>query len=255
LANSVIGSHLAHDPALGRVSRILARAIGTPEIGLRVRTLHVVRAAEAEGGRNVLDAGCGAGFIALTLASRNPDLHIVGADVNAAQVDRARAIATANGMSNASFVTSLDDAALDHFDVVLCIDTIEYVSDPAPFVDAIHARLAPGGALLLHCRRTPTPRVLERFRRLDPLSDGRLRAGYDEAGIIDLVARSGLVVESVEETMRLTAELGFELTHPDHGLVRSRAGRYALLPALAPLGRLDMGGHGAGLLVTARRPL
>jgi cyclopropane fatty-acyl-phospholipid synthase-like methyltransferase len=251
----VIGSHLAHDPTLGRVSRLAARVLGTPEIGLRTRTLHVVRAAEAEHGRSVLDAGCGAGFVSLTLAARNPDLHIVGADVNAAQIDRARAIAAANGLANVSFVTSLDDAGPDDFEVALCVDTIEYVPDPVPFVDAIRARLAPGGALLLHCRRAPTPRVLARFRRLDPLSDGRLRAGYDEAGIAQLVARSGLVVERVEETMRLTAELGFEVTHPEHGVVRSRAGRYALLPALATLGRLDVGGHGAGLLVTARRPL
>jgi len=250
----VIGSHLAHDPTLGRMSRLVARVMGSPEIGLRTRTLHVVRAAEAERGRSVLDAGCGAGFTTLTLASRNPALRIVGVDVNDEQIDRARAIAAANGLTNASFVPSFGAAGSNDFDVALCVDTIEYVSDPLLFLETIRDRLAPGGALLLHCRRTPTPRTLGRFRELDPLSDGRLRPGYDELHITDLAVSSGLVVESVKETMRFTAELGFELTHPEHGIFRARAGRYALLPFLAPFARLDMGGRGAGLLLTARRP-
>jgi cyclopropane fatty-acyl-phospholipid synthase-like methyltransferase len=235
------------------MSRLVARAMGTPEIGLRTRTRHVVRAVEAERGRSVLDAGCGAGFTALTLASRNPTLRIVGVDVNAAQIDRARTIAAANGLTDASFVLSVEAVDSNDFDVALCVDTIEYVPNPLAFLETIRDRLAPDGTLVLHCRRTPTPRALGRFRALDPLWDGRLRPGYDELGITNLVARSGLVVESVEETMRFTAELGFELTHPEHGVFRARAGRLALLPLLAPLACLDVGGQGAGLLVTARR--
>jgi ubiquinone/menaquinone biosynthesis C-methylase UbiE len=250
----VIGSHLAQDPALGRLSSLAARVAGTPEIGLRTRTRHVVLAAEAQHGTTVLDAGCGAGFTALALASRNRQLRIVGVDVNTAQIERANVIARANGFSNVRFVSALDAAGSDPFDVALCVDTIEYVTDPVTFLEEIRMRMAPGSALLLHCRRTPTSRVLRRFRELDPLADGRLRAGYDEVEITRLLDRSGLVVERIEKTMRFTAELGFELTHPEHGLVRSRAGRYALLPVLAALAHLDAGGPGAGLLVTARLP-
>jgi hypothetical protein len=108
--------------------------------------------------------------------------------------------------------------------------------------------------LVLHCRHTPTPRILGRFRRLDPLFDGRLRPGYDQSGITELVARSGFTVEGVKKTMRFTAELGFEVLHPEHGLIRPRAARFALLPLFALLARLDACGNGAGLLVTARRP-
>ena len=136
------------------MSRLVARVMGSPEIGLRTRTLHVVRAAEAERGRSVLDAGCGAGFTTLTLASRNPALRIVGVDVNDEQIDRARAIAAANELTNASFVPSFGAAGSNDFDVALCVDTIEYVSDPLLFLETIRDRLAPGGALLLHCRRT-----------------------------------------------------------------------------------------------------
>jgi cyclopropane fatty-acyl-phospholipid synthase-like methyltransferase len=249
----VIGSHLAHDPALGWASRLAAKLFGAPEIGLRTRTLHVVRIAEGIRGRRILDVGCGAGFISLTLASRNPNLEITGVDVNAPQIGRAREIAASAGLSNATFATSFDELSATPYDVVLCVDTLEYVCDPQSLLHAIHNRLEPDGALVLHCRRIPTPRLLHRFRDLDPLQDGRLRAGYDAGTLTALLNAAGLMPSELRETTKATAELGFELTHAEHGPVKSRIGRYALLPILTLLARLDVGGRGAGLLIVARR--
>jgi cyclopropane fatty-acyl-phospholipid synthase-like methyltransferase len=249
----VIGSHLAHDPALGRASRLAAKLFGAPEIGLRTRTRHVVRAAEGIKGRRILDVGCGAGFISLTLAARNPELEVTGVDVNAPQIERAREIAASAGLANATFATSFAELASGPYDVVLCVDTLEYVEDAESLLVAIRDRLKPGGALVLHCRRTPTPRLLRRFRDLDPLEDGRLRPGYESSALTALLSAAGLIPNDLRETTKATAELGFELTHAEHGPVTSRIGRYALLPILTLLARLDIGGCGAGLLIVAHR--
>jgi SAM-dependent methyltransferase len=249
----VIGSHLAHDRSADRLSRLIARTIGTPELGLRTRTRHVVRAAERTGASGVLDVGCGAGFTALVLASRDERRHVTGIDVNEAQIFHARDIAASAGLTNATFATSLDGLPAGGFDLALCVDTLEYVDEPELFLASVAERLRTGGVLVLHCRRMPTPRILARFRSLDPLFDGRLRPGYSTEELTDTLVAAGFTVDHVRETMRFTAEVGFELTHPERGPLRARAARYVLLPFLAPLARLDTGGRGAGLLVTAMK--
>jgi cyclopropane fatty-acyl-phospholipid synthase-like methyltransferase len=249
----MIGRHLAHDPSLGRLSRVLARAFGTAEMGLRTRTAHVLRAARDAGGTHILDAGCGAGFTALALAMGDPRVELTGVDVNEEQIDHAGRIATEAGLLNAEFVTSFDAVPEAHYDVALCVDTIEYVSDPASFLSMLLNRLRPGGTLVLHCRRTPTPRILKRFERLDPLFDERLRPGYEAGELRDALVAAGFELVQMSETMRFTAELAFELSHPEHGPIRSRLAKYALLPGLVALARLDRGGRGAGLLAVARR--
>jgi 16S rRNA (guanine1207-N2)-methyltransferase len=65
-----------------------------------------------------LDLGCGAGPIALTLARRVPDAHVVAVDVNA----RARALCAANAERNG--VTNVVVAAPDDVDEALRFDLI-----------------------------------------------------------------------------------------------------------------------------------
>jgi cyclopropane fatty-acyl-phospholipid synthase-like methyltransferase len=180
-------------------------------------------------------------------------MRLVGLDVNHDQVIHARAIAAAAGLSNATFVTDFSEVPRHAFDVALCIDTIEYVEDPPQLLGDLRDRLRPGGSILLHCRRTPTPRVFGRFTSLDPFEDGRLREGYSEDELESLLVEVGFTVDQLRATMRFTSELGFELTHPIHGFVRGRVVRHLLSPLLSALARLDAGGVGAGLLALGHR--
>jgi cyclopropane fatty-acyl-phospholipid synthase-like methyltransferase len=202
---------------------------------------------------DVLDVGCGAGFAVLTLALRERSIRLVGLDVNEDQIIHARAIAAAAGLSNATFVTDFSEVPRRTFDLALCIDTIEYVEDPERLLRDVRDCLHPGGSILIHCRRTPTPRVFGRFTSLDPFEDERLREGYSEDELESLLVEAGFTVDDLRATMRLTSELGFELTHPIHGFVRGRVVRHLLTPLLAALARFDAGGFGAGLLALGHR--
>ena len=73
----------------------------------------------ARAGQRVLEGGTGAGAALLCLAARVPGLEGVGIEIDPAQVDRARANATANEMADLSFIAGdieavVPDGLFDH---------------------------------------------------------------------------------------------------------------------------------------------
>ena len=98
-------------------------------------------------GARVLDVGCGTGEWAHKLLRERPDLELVGVDVEAAHVERARAVASELGM-RAEFRVG-DAFALDckdaSFDLVACRHVVQAVSH-APLLLRELVRVAkPGG--------------------------------------------------------------------------------------------------------------
>jgi len=109
-----------------------------------------------DGAPRILDAACGTGQHAIALAQRG--YEVLGADLSAAMIERARANAAAAGVPVEFAVTGLGEmASLEAtFDVVLCLGN----SLPHLFsAEAVRAALAdfaavmhPGGVLLLQNR-------------------------------------------------------------------------------------------------------
>ncbi|MGJ7041376.1 phosphoethanolamine N-methyltransferase [Shinella sp. BE166] len=100
-------------------------------------------------GRHVLDFGCGAGGITLHIARTYAPADIVGYDVEQPVIDRARAAATAAGLSSvAHFVSSppgrlpFDDG---QFDVVFSKDAMIHVPDKEALFAELFRVLKPGG--------------------------------------------------------------------------------------------------------------
>ena len=109
-------------------------------------------------GKRALDVGCGAGLLAEPLARLGAKVTAVDAAPELIEV--ARAHAAAAGLSidyRAVGVEALDGA----YDLVTAMEVIEHVADPAAFVAALAARLAPGGLLILSTpNRTAWSRLL-----------------------------------------------------------------------------------------------
>lgn len=252
---SPLGAHLACEPGLSAPRQLLLRALGTPEPGLRTRTRHALRATLAAEPRFVVDAGCGAGFASIALALAAPRCRVVGVDGNGAQIERATKLAKGAGAGNATFVTGdvLAFEPQEEADVVLCLDALEYVADDSLLLARMRGWLRPGGRLVLHCRATPTPRVLRAFRHADPCFDGRVRPGYGPAELRLLLDGAGLTVVDLRQTLTPPAELAFELAEPSLGPLRNGALRLLALPFLLALARADAPrlGRGAGLLAVA----
>ena len=97
-------------------------------------------------GKSALDVGCGAGLLAEPLARLGAT--VTGIDATPEVIAVAREHAAAMGLAIDYRVG--DVQALDgQFDLVTCLEVIEHVADPAAFVRALAARLAPGGLLIL----------------------------------------------------------------------------------------------------------
>ena len=106
-------------------------------------------------GLRILDFGCGPGTISMGLAEVVDPGELHGIDVEATQIDLARAAAQAGGHANATFrvgdVTDLpfDD---DSFDVAHCHAVLMHVPDTPAVLAEVKRVLKPGG--LIACRES-----------------------------------------------------------------------------------------------------
>lgn len=97
-------------------------------------------------GKSALDVGCGAGLMCEPLAR----LGAAVTGVDAAQENVAEAQRHAAGQGLSIDYRCADIAELEgQFDLVTSMEVVEHVADPAAFVAALAARLAPGGLMIL----------------------------------------------------------------------------------------------------------
>ena len=99
-------------------------------------------------GHRILDFGCGPGTISMGLASAVAPGELHGIDMEASQIEMARAAAAAGGHDNAYFRTG-DVAALpyddDSFDVAHCHAVLMHVPDTRSVLAEVKRVLKPGG--------------------------------------------------------------------------------------------------------------
>jgi SAM-dependent methyltransferase len=148
-----------------------------------------------EGDLRTLDAGCGSGAFSLYAAKLGNDVTGVSFNErdNAIAEERARIL----GISKARFVTGdlreIDSFAdrLGTFDQILCLETIEHISDDQKLVTDLAQLLRPGGRLLL-----TTPSDRHRPFRGEVVSTyedgGHVRFGYSHDELRRLFDRAGL---------------------------------------------------------------
>jgi ubiquinone/menaquinone biosynthesis C-methylase UbiE len=101
-------------------------------------------------GMHVLDCGCGPGSITLGIAEVVSPGTVVGVDIEASQIEQARAHATARGISNVSFhacdVRHLPFADAS-FDAVFGHAILMQFTDPVPVLKQVQRVLKPGGVI------------------------------------------------------------------------------------------------------------
>ncbi len=129
-------------------------------------------------GLRVLEAACGRGGLAVSLAAQGAAL-VVGADFSRTAVAKAAALARSRG-AGALRLAVADVEALAcrdaAFDVVISCETVEHVADPRGAVRELARVLRPGGTLLLTAPNYLGPMGLHRAWRA---ATGR---PYDDGG-------------------------------------------------------------------------
>lgn len=109
-------------------------------------------------GRRALDVGCGAGLLSEPLARLGAD--VTGIDAAAENVAVARAHAEGQGLAIDYRHGGIEALSGQSFDLIVSMEVVEHVADPAGFVGGIARALAPGGLVILSTpNRTPLSRL------------------------------------------------------------------------------------------------
>ena len=104
---------------------------------------------------DVLDIGCGTGYLLRAYLKRNPGTRGLGLDISRAMVEEARQIAESDGIGNVRFVNadweSPDEQPLINrpFDLVFCANAFHYFSAPRDAARKMFNAMASGGSLLV----------------------------------------------------------------------------------------------------------
>lgn len=102
-------------------------------------------------GIDVVDVGCGAGVALRALAAAFPASRFEGYDPSAHAIERARAAAEADDLTNLTFrhaaAADLSEAAA--FDLAMTLDCLHDMPDPAGAAAAVHRCLRPDGTWLI----------------------------------------------------------------------------------------------------------
>ena len=106
----------------------------------------------APGMRNLLEIGCGTGFVLAALAQAFPDARITGSEVftrglafAAGRVPRARLVQ----------MDARDIGHVDEFDVIGAFDVLEHIAEDTEVLAQIGQALVPGGVLVLTVPQHP----------------------------------------------------------------------------------------------------
>lgn len=107
--------------------------------------------ARLESGIRVADIGCGAGEAAIAMGRAYPSSQIVGFDVDALSIERAKAAAREAGLDNVAFERASGDAIPlePGFDLVTTFDVIHDLVDPIAVLRRIRDALGEGGSYLM----------------------------------------------------------------------------------------------------------
>jgi arsenite methyltransferase len=124
-----------------------------------------------EPGERVVDVGCGAGFDTVLAAGQvGPDGQVIGVDMTAAMLTRARATAARLGLEHVEFRGGLAEAlpVPDGWaDVVIANGVINLCADKAAVFGEIRRVLRPGGVLQFADIATGRPVPVEALRDID----------------------------------------------------------------------------------------
>lgn len=124
-----------------------------PQEGLSKLALdHLARyrfASQLVNGKRVLDIACGVGYGSAILADAGAE-HVVGVDRADIAIERAKSMYSRPSIRyQVGDVYALEPAWTGSFDIVVCFETLEHLSDPARALDAFAGALALSGILVI----------------------------------------------------------------------------------------------------------
>jgi len=163
--------------------------------------------AQIKDGLRILDVGCGFGGTLASLNERFANLEMVGVNIDARQLERARKTIQPHNGNRILFVEG-DACRLDvkaaSFDVVLAVESVFHFDDRAAFFQGAARALVPGGRMAVS-DFVPPEKALPLLKVFDPAGDRATQHAY---GRIDVMC-------SLDSYRKMAQQSGLELTLAD----------------------------------------
>src|SRR3989344_1735905 len=142
----------------------------------------------------VLDIGCGAGTVSFYLA--NKGAKVLGVDISRGAINKCRETAQIlNLKSKTKFINgSITKVSKKYkFNLVICSEVIEHISNDRAFLLKIHQKLKKGGILILSTPSSNAPLYKIGFATKFDKKVGHLRR-YSRAEIAKLIKSTGFSI-------------------------------------------------------------
>ena len=163
----------------------------------------------------VLDIGCGAGVVARALAARG--CKVWGLEMDARRAASARHHCVEVLETDVETVDLATEFEGRTFDVVLCLDVLEHLRNPAAALGKVTTVLAPGGSVVISipnithgALRLELLRGRFRYRPSGLLDRGHLRF-FDAHGVDELIREAGLHAETTLRVIRHLDQTEFDV--------------------------------------------
>jgi SAM-dependent methyltransferase len=160
------------------------------------------KATQSQKPRRVLNAGCGGGLYSSLLNTANGAVELVELDIENVPSPQRDGSKYYFAIASLTAIPMRDNL----FDIVLCSEVLEHISDDAMAMDELRRVMAPGGHLLV---TVPTPPA--------PFDPHHIREGYTSEELVDAFESRGLHIVEVRFCMHgffrllylLHSKLGF----------------------------------------------
>jgi ubiquinone/menaquinone biosynthesis C-methylase UbiE len=217
-------------------------------------TTHALERFAAGRPLTVLDAGCGDGLFAESIARRHPDWAIVGVDMRSELLERARCRLEAARIGNVELAQADLTESLGHaaYDAVVAIECLVEIPDDDQALRMMADALRPGGLLVAHVPHEDWRPVLAGS---EATWRDEVRHGYDRETLEAQLTSAGLSVVRIDGTCRSVVRLAQEIRDRIKDAPPSvRAFAYPLMALSVILERYGIRwGESRALLALARR--
>jgi 2-polyprenyl-3-methyl-5-hydroxy-6-metoxy-1,4-benzoquinol methylase len=232
--------------------KIYVRIFGLPELGLRIRAVHLRRALRGKDFQNILEAGSGIGTTTVWLARRYPRSMIDACDIDDKNIQSSEKIQKGLGIKNIRFFAGdiTKNLGENKYDLICSQDVLEHVEDDRSAISNFSLALRPDGYLVLHL---PQKNQLRHFRNLKQWTyETHVREGYTKEEIKKILKDNNFKNISIKETFGWVASWCWEVNQILLNFYPVAALFFPLL-FLISLADIYNRGKGNGLLVQAQR--
>jgi len=182
----------------------------------QLRPLYVAIAeqiAAADGFARILDLGTGPGYLPIEIATRNPDVSVIGVDMSPDMVRMAHANALASGVGKSVEFRTGDPISIPYpgryFDLVVSVNVLHHWSDPIAVFEEVYYALVPGGQFWVYdyIKHVPPKQWASLEEKLSPMQRMALqfgpiassRAAYSENDLHKMAERTHFAEATIEK--------------------------------------------------------